>query len=89
MQGADKRAAEALARGELDAAGLPEAEVALLQYVELLTLRSYRATRESVQQLEQHGWSAEQVRECAYITALFALFNRVADAFGLEDPHYG
>jgi len=23
-----------------------------------------------------------------YITALFALFNRVADAFGLQDPRY-
>ena len=26
--------------------------------------------------------------EGVYITALFAFFNRVADAFGLEDPGY-
>ena len=24
----------------------------------------------------------------AFVTALFAFFNRVADAFGLEDPNY-
>ncbi len=35
-----------------------------------------------------HGWTDPQIAEGIYITALFAFFNRVADAFGLEDPRY-
>ncbi|MEO8495966.1 MAG: hypothetical protein ABI614_12905 [Planctomycetota bacterium] len=30
----------------------------------------------------------QQIAECVYITALFAFFNREADAFGLADPGY-
>ena len=30
--------------------------------------------------------SDEQIAEAVYITALFAFFNRVADAFGLDNP---
>ena len=32
------------------------------------------------------GWSDEQIAEAIYVTAMFALFNRVSDAFGLQDP---
>lgn len=34
------------------------------------------------------GWTDPQIAEAVYITALFAFFNRVADAFGLDDPNY-
>jgi hypothetical protein len=34
------------------------------------------------------GWTDQQIAEAVYITALFAFFNRVADAFGLEAPNY-
>jgi hypothetical protein len=34
------------------------------------------------------GWTEPQIAEAVYITALFAFFNRVADAFGLDDPRY-
>jgi hypothetical protein len=45
-------------------------------------------TDEQVEHLREMGWTDEQLAECVYITALFAFFNRVADAFGLEDPNY-
>ena len=67
---------------------MPEAEKALLRWVELLTCHAYRNTAADVQVLRDHGWTDPQIAEAAYITALFALFNRVADAFGLLDPGY-
>lgn len=78
----------ALKGGELPPAGLPDPERALLVYVELVTNRANRTTKEDVDRVRAAGWSDEQIAEAVYITALFAFFNRVADAFGLEDPGY-
>jgi alkylhydroperoxidase family enzyme len=79
---------EALARVDLDAAPVTEAERALLRFVELITKHAYKTTDADVEALRRAGWSDPQIAECVYIAALFAFFNRVADAFGLEDPNY-
>lgn len=76
---------EALSRGDLAAARLNDRERLLMEWVELLTLHSARNTTEDVERLRAAGWSDAQIAEAVYITALFALFNRVADAFGLEE----
>jgi len=60
-----------------------------LRLVKLVTETAYRATADDTQKLRDAGWSDPQIAEAVYITALFAFFNRVADAFGLEDPGYG
>ena len=88
LQGGEKRTIEALTRGDVSGAGLDEKETALMQFVELVTRHAYRTTAENVQDLRDFGWSDEQIAEAVYITALFAFFNRVADAFGLADPQY-
>ncbi len=77
----------ALARADLDAAGLSEAERGLLDFVRLVTQHAYRTTDADVERLRALGWTDAQIAECVYITALFAFFNRVADAFGLESPN--
>jgi alkylhydroperoxidase family enzyme len=41
-----------------------------------------------VQKLRDAGWSENQIAEGVYITALFAFFNRVADAFGVPPQDY-
>jgi len=41
-----------------------------------------------VQELRDTGWSENQIAEAVYITALFAFFNRVADAFGVPSQNY-
>ena len=51
----------------------------------MVTQHAYRTTDEDVERLRGLGWTDPQIAECVYITALFAFFNRVADAFGLED----
>jgi alkylhydroperoxidase family enzyme len=76
--------AAAIAGGDLDEAKLSFAERALLSYVAKVTEAAYRTTAEDVQALRQHGWTEPQIAEAVYVTALFAFFNRVADAFGIH-----
>ena len=60
----------------------------LLNYVEKVTVAAYRTTPEDVQTLRNAGWSEPQIAEAVYVTAMFAFFNRVADAFGISPQGY-
>ena len=79
---------QALVQGNLEEAGLSAAEHALLAYVTKVTEAAYRTTSEDVQGLREHGWTDPQIAEAVYITAMFAFFNRVADAFGIAPQNY-
>jgi alkylhydroperoxidase family enzyme len=79
---------QAILHGKLDEAGLTSAERALLGYVELITRAAHRSTAEDVQRLRDAGWTEEQISEAVYVIALFAFFNRVADAFGVPSQDY-
>lgn len=59
-----------------------------MRYTELITRAAYRSTAEDVQRLRDLGWTEEQISEAVYIIALFAFFNRVADAFGIPAQGY-
>ena len=80
------RAAQALRDGDLDAAGLDRPHVLLMEFVETVTRHAHRVTDEQVQGLRDAGWSDEQIAEAVYDTALFSMFVRLADAFGIEPP---
>jgi alkylhydroperoxidase family enzyme len=54
----------------------------------LITNAASRSTAEDVQKLRDAGWSEDQIAEAVYVTALFAFFNRVADAFGVASQNY-
>ena len=60
----------------------------MLDYVEIVTHRAYQSTAGDVQKLRDSGWSEDQIAEAVYITALFAFFNRVADACGVPPQDY-
>jgi alkylhydroperoxidase family enzyme len=75
---------EAIVEGNLDKAGLSARERLLLDYVKKVTEAAPRTTPEDVQQLRNAGWTEPQIAEAVYITAMFAFFNRVADAFGIS-----
>ena len=79
---------QALAQGRLEEAELSEAERALLEYVQRVTEAAYRTTPDDVQRLRDLGWTEPQIAEAVYITAMFAFFNRVADAFGIAPQGY-
>jgi hypothetical protein len=66
-----------------------EKELALLDYVKVLTLEPANVRDTHVERLRKLGWSDEQVFEASFITALFAFFNRMADAYGLDYPANG
>lgn len=78
----------AIFQGRIGDAGLTQAERALLDYTKLITEAAYRSTPEDVQKLRDAGWKEEQIAEAVYIIALFAFFNRVADAFGVPSQNY-
>jgi alkylhydroperoxidase family enzyme len=60
----------------------------LLDYVKQVTEAAYRTTPEDVQKVRDAGWKEEQIAEAVYVTAMFAFFNRVADAFGVPSQEY-
>jgi alkylhydroperoxidase family enzyme len=59
-----------------------------MAYVELITNDAPRSTHADVQKLRDAGWTEDQIAEAVYITAMFAFFNRVADAFGVPAQDY-
>ena len=59
-----------------------------MDYVELITKDAARSTNADVQKLRAAGWKEDQIAEAVYIIALFAFFNRVADAFGVPSQDY-
>jgi len=59
-----------------------------MNYVEIITRAAWRSTAEDVQKLRDAGWTENQISEGVYITAMFAFFNRVADAFGIPPQNY-
>jgi alkylhydroperoxidase family enzyme len=77
-----------VSEAKLDAAGLTPAERVLLDYVKLITEAAYKSNVDDVQRLRDAGWKEEPIAEAVYITALFAFFNRVADAFGVPSQNY-
>jgi uncharacterized peroxidase-related enzyme len=88
VQGATDQSVAAIVEGKLDEAGLTPAERALIEYAELITRAAYKSTPEDVQKLRDAGWSEDQIAEAVYVTAMFAFFNRVADAFGIPSQNY-
>jgi len=80
------KAAQALRDGNLDAAGLDRPHRLLLDFVETITSHAYKVTDEQVQGLRDAGWSDEQIAEAVYVAALFNLFVRLADTFGIQPP---
>jgi uncharacterized peroxidase-related enzyme len=86
-QGAEYReVGQALARGELADARVSDADRLLLAYAEKLTREPAAVSDDDVRQLRDAGFSDAQVWEATFTTAIFAMFNRMADAFGLQPP---
>lgn len=88
MQGANDPTVAAFMDGDLDKADLTDAERVLLKYVKVITEAAYRSTPEDVQKLRDAGWKEEQISEAVYVVALFAMFNRIANAFGVPVQNY-
>ena len=78
--------AMALRDGDVERAPIRPAERLLLEFIGTLTRHAYRITDEQVQGLRDAGWTDAQIAEAVYDGALFNLFVRLADAFGIRPP---
>jgi len=88
LQGTNDDVVNALAMGDVEKAPLTDAERELMRFTRIVTQHAYRTTDEDVERLRSVGWTDPQIAEAVYIIALFAFFNRVADAFGIGSPGY-
>ena len=61
----------------------------MLDFAKLVTERAASCTAADVQVLRDVGWLDKQIAEAVYVVAMFAFFNRVADAFGIESEGLG
>lgn len=89
MQGGNDELADAIAEGKLDSPLIGDKERALLRYVEKLTLHQSQLRDTDAQALRAAGWTDEELFEASFVTALFAFFTRMADAYGLDYPRGG
>lgn len=83
VHGGDTRTLSAIQQNQLSSPSLSSAEQSLLQFAEKVNRSSHWITRADVETLIQNGWTEPQIAEAIHIVALFATFNRVANAFGL------
>jgi uncharacterized peroxidase-related enzyme len=83
VHGGNSMALAAMQEGDLDSTELTAAEQALLKFVRNVNLNSHKIEKRDVDALHQFGWSELQIAEAVHVAALFATFNRVANAFGL------
>jgi uncharacterized peroxidase-related enzyme len=83
QQGGSDQLLLALFTGDSAHPAINARERVLLNFVAKITDESYKVCTDDIQLLEDSGWHQQQIAETIHITALFACFNRVANAFGL------
>lgn len=84
VYGGSCAALAAIQANDLHTSELTVAEQALLEFVRKVNVNSHQIVRYDVDALLQSCWSELQIAEAVHIAALFATFNRVANAFGLS-----
>lgn len=84
LQGLKQHDVDELARGAAENTSLGERQRALLDYVKVLTLEPAKVRDTHVTRLRKTGWTEEQIFEASFVTAIFAFYNRMSDAYGLD-----
>jgi uncharacterized peroxidase-related enzyme len=83
MNGGSAEVLCAIQQGDLLSPALASTEQALLSFVAKVNTRSHEVSRADIEALLQTGWNDLEIAEAVHVTALFATFNRVVNAFGL------
>jgi uncharacterized peroxidase-related enzyme len=84
VHGGTSGALAAIQANTLNSPQLTAAEQALLEFAGEVNINSHKIAKSDVDALIQSGWSQQQIAEAVHVAALFATFNRVANAFGLK-----
>jgi len=82
-QGGDEVVLNALLTGDLGDASISTPESYLLEFVRKVTVESHKVDDADILNLRASGWDEKQIAESIHVAAMFACFNRVANAFGL------
>ena len=69
-------------------ADVTEAEMALIEFAELLTVQPSNVREGDIEHLREVGWSDEDIVDIVHQTALFSYMNRVADGLGIDLERY-
>jgi uncharacterized peroxidase-related enzyme len=77
----------AILQGNLDSPSISPKDRVLLAFTAKVTEESYKVSSTDIQSLQTVGWHQQQIAEAVHIAALFACFNRVANAFGLSSQN--
>ena len=83
VHGGSAESLSAIQEGRLDSPALTNAEQALLNFAQKVNESSAEIGPPDIELLNAQGWSDSQIAEAIHVAALFATFNRVANAFGL------
>jgi uncharacterized peroxidase-related enzyme len=83
VQGGSQEALEAVMACHLESEAITHPQRALLDFARKITQNSQTIVRADIEALRAAGWSDLQIAETIHVTALFASFNRVVNAFGL------
>ena len=59
----------------------------MLDFVGKVTIESHKISPDDINLMKSAGWDQQEIAEAVHITALFACFNRVANAFGLPSQN--
>ncbi|WP_263359229.1 carboxymuconolactone decarboxylase family protein [Acidicapsa ligni] len=84
MHGGSSELLCALQQNDIASSTLTTAEQALLKFAARVNDDSQEIRAIEIDVLKQAGWDEAQIAEAIHIVALFATFNRVANAFGLS-----
>ena len=84
LHGGEESVQQALAARKLETVTISTPERYLLEFVRKVTLESYKVDEADILDLRASGWDERQIAECVHVAAMFACFNRVANAFGLS-----
>jgi uncharacterized peroxidase-related enzyme len=83
MHGGSPEALDAVMACDLESSAITPAQSVLLGFACKVTGDSRDITPADIEALRAAGWSDLQIAETIHVTALFASFNRVVNAFGL------
>ena len=89
LQGQNEQDVDRIGQADPESASITPRERTLLAYVKKLTLEPAKVRDADVEALRRSGWTDEQVFEASFVTSMFAFFNRMADAYGLDYSERG
>jgi uncharacterized peroxidase-related enzyme len=83
MNGGSSELLEAVRSCDLQSEAFAPKQSALIHFAQKITDDSSSIVPQDVEELRDLGWTDLQIAEAIHLTALFACFNRVVNAFGL------